>query len=266
MKNKLILLLFGAMLVLGFGLASSGQSPMIGPWFVIATSDASGACTPATQTLSINHTGFTAQVCGSDNLWHSLTSSGAGTVTTTGSPASGNLAKFSGATSITNGDLSGDVTTSGALVTTIAANAVTSAKMAVVNTQRTCMIEVGDGTNTVVTSDYSPFIQGSCTVEQASTIVEVNLQADAGTPSVLLERRRGAATLADLLSGALAANGTTVTCARSGTSATCYDGTTSSGSITTSNTSLNAGDRIEVKSGTASTEKRLRITITYTVN
>lgn len=55
-------------------------------------------------------------------------SGGAGTVTTTGSPASGNLTKFSGATSITNGDLTGDVTTSGTLATTIAANAVTDAK------------------------------------------------------------------------------------------------------------------------------------------
>lgn len=46
---------------------------------------------------------------------------GSGTVTTTGSPASGNLAKFSGATSIVNGDLSGDITTSGTLATTLAA-------------------------------------------------------------------------------------------------------------------------------------------------
>ncbi len=43
-----------------------------------------------------------------------------GTVTTTGSPVSGNLTKFSGATSITNGDLTGDVTTSGTLATTLA--------------------------------------------------------------------------------------------------------------------------------------------------
>lgn len=55
--------------------------------------------------------------------------SGAGTVTTSGSPASGNLTKFSGASSITNGDLTGDVTTSGALATTIANDAVTYAKM-----------------------------------------------------------------------------------------------------------------------------------------
>lgn len=50
---------------------------------------------------------------------------GTGTVTTTGSPASGNLTKFSGATSITNGDLSGDVTTSGTLAATLANTAVT---------------------------------------------------------------------------------------------------------------------------------------------
>ncbi len=48
-----------------------------------------------------------------------------GTVTTTGSPASGNLTKFSGATSITNGDLSGDVTTSGTLAATLTNTAVT---------------------------------------------------------------------------------------------------------------------------------------------
>jgi hypothetical protein len=52
-------------------------------------------------------------------------SSSAGTVTTTGSPASGNLSKFSGSSSITNGDLTGDVTTSGTLATTLASTAVT---------------------------------------------------------------------------------------------------------------------------------------------
>ncbi len=59
----------------------------------------------------------------------SLTATGGGTVTTTGSPASGNLTKFSGASSITNGDLSGDVTTTGTLATTIANSAVTYAKI-----------------------------------------------------------------------------------------------------------------------------------------
>lgn len=49
----------------------------------------------------------------------------AGSVTTTGSPASGNLTKFSGTSTITNGNLSGDVTTSGSLITTLAASGVT---------------------------------------------------------------------------------------------------------------------------------------------
>lgn len=52
-----------------------------------------------------------------------------GSVTTTGSPANGNLTKFSAAGTITNGDLSGDVTTTGTLATTIANNAVTTAKI-----------------------------------------------------------------------------------------------------------------------------------------
>lgn len=47
------------------------------------------------------------------------TPAGGGTVSTTGSPATGNLTKFSGATSVTNGDLSGDVTTSGTLAATV---------------------------------------------------------------------------------------------------------------------------------------------------
>ena len=50
----------------------------------------------------------------------SAVSGGSGTVTTTGSPASGNLTKFSGSTAITNGDLSGDIATSGTLATTLA--------------------------------------------------------------------------------------------------------------------------------------------------
>ncbi len=58
----------------------------------------------------------------SDNLSVGFVASGdngtgTGTITPTGSPASGNLTKFSGATTITNGDLSGVISTSGTLVT-----------------------------------------------------------------------------------------------------------------------------------------------------
>lgn len=56
---------------------------------------------------------------GAGNFTYS-TPGGTGTVTTTGSPATGNLSKFSGSTSITNGDLSGDLTTAGTLATSLA--------------------------------------------------------------------------------------------------------------------------------------------------
>lgn len=55
---------------------------------------------------------------------------GGGTVSTTGSPANGNLTKFTGATTVSNADLTGDVTTSGGVATTIATLAVTNSKIA----------------------------------------------------------------------------------------------------------------------------------------
>jgi len=191
--------------------------------------------------------------------------------TATGLPCgkdSGGTAHCAGTGTVTSVGATSPLASSGGATPTISinANGITSAQTAVVNNRRACSLTVGDGTNTVVSGDYSPFKVSSCKVPYAATIVEIDLQSDAGTPSVLLERRRGAATLADLLSGALAAAGTTPTCALTGTSGTCIDGTTSSGSITLSNTSLNAGDVIEVKSGTASTETSTRITIVWTVN
>jgi hypothetical protein len=190
------------------------------------------------------------------------TITGSGTLTCTtcvvaSSPGAG-VAHFAGSTQT--------LTSSAIVGSDMTNNTVTSTQTAVVNTRRTCMIQVGDGTNTVVTADYSPFLTGACYIPYAATVVEINIQSDAGTPSVVLERRRGAATLADLLSGALAAAGTTHTCAMASTAQTCIDGTTSSGSITLSNTSLSAGDVIEVKSGTGSTEKSMRIAVVFTVN
>jgi len=98
---------------------------------------------------------------------------GSGNVSTTGSPASGNLAKFSGATTITNGDLSGDVTTSGTLASTIAALAVTTAK---INTAAVTEGKIGlsDVTTNNVTStahgfapkspaDATQFLNGAAT-------------------------------------------------------------------------------------------------------
>jgi len=54
-----------------------------------------------------------------DGTW--ATPSGGGTVTTTGTPSNGQLTTFTGSTSISNGNLTGDVTTSGTLATTVKA-------------------------------------------------------------------------------------------------------------------------------------------------
>jgi hypothetical protein len=152
---------------------------------------------------------------------------------------------------------------SGSMLTNVTASA-----MNVVNTRRTCMIIIGaDNGSVLVDSDIGP--QGQqCYIPAAATIVEINVRADAGTPSVLLQRRRGAATVANLSSAALttAAAGAAA-CAMSSTSQTCIDGTTSSGTVTLSNTGLNAGDWIETVSGTAGgTAKRLSIAVVYTIN
>ena len=81
--------------------------------------------TPGTYGDSTHVGRFTVDAKGRLSFASSVAIAATGTVTTTGSPASGNLTQFSGATSITNGDLSGDVSTSGTLVTTLANTAVT---------------------------------------------------------------------------------------------------------------------------------------------
>ena len=67
-----------------------------------------------------------------------------GSVTTTGSPASGELAKFSGATSVTNGNLSGDCTTTNTLaITCTKANGTAFAASATTDTTNAANISSG---------------------------------------------------------------------------------------------------------------------------
>jgi hypothetical protein len=82
---------------------------------VTATNTATYKTVPDCTDTSGNHINYTQS---SDSFSCGNTGATSGTVTTTGSPASGNLTKFSGTSSITNGDLSGDCTTSSTLAIT----------------------------------------------------------------------------------------------------------------------------------------------------
>lgn len=181
---------------------------------------------------------------------------------------SGTAATFTGA-------LTGDVTSS-AMTTTIAANAVTAAKSAVVLTRRVCSIVVGadNAALALVDADIGP--QGQqCKIPFAATVVEIDVNADAGTPSVIVRKKHCASfttgvcdtwTSTDLLSGALAAAASNFDACSKTTAVTGLDGgTTCSGTL--QNTSLAAGDWIELTSGTAGgVAKRLSVDILYLVN
>lgn len=84
-------------------------------------------------------------------------------VSVTGSPANGNLTKFSGASSITNGDLSGDATTSGTLAVTLASQF----------KKRQITVNIGDGVNVISTG-----IAGDISVPVGCTITKVRMLAD----------------------------------------------------------------------------------------
>lgn len=116
-----------------------------------------------------------------------------GGITTTGSPASGNLTKFSGSSTITNADLVGDVTTTGTVTTTIAANAVTNAKLATMaaNTVKT-NATAGSATPTdVALSTSNLFGRGSTgniapiTLDSTLTMATDVLSATTATASQL---------------------------------------------------------------------------------
>src|SRR6185436_15780951 len=105
------------------------------------------------------------------------------------------------------------------------------------NTTRVCDIVIGANNGAaLVALDLAPQMK-QCKVPAASTVVEIAVDADAGTSSVQVQKRHcstitggncTAWTNTNLLSGALATlTGGFPACARTATSQTCIDGTTS---------------------------------------
>lgn len=157
-------------------------------------------------------------------------------------------------------------TGAGAVGTTnIAATAVTSAKMAVVNTRRVCDIAVGDTSASALTNAQLGPQKRICYIPAASTIVEMDVAADAGTPNVIVGNN-AAGSVSNIVSGALAtAASGGIACSNTG-GTTGIDGATTC-TNTLQNTSLGAGSYLELVSGTAGgTAKLMTIHVIYTIN
>ncbi len=104
---------------------------------------------------------------------HGPFSTSSGTVSTTGSPASGNLSKFSGATTITNGDLSGDATTSGTLAVTVAK--INGATLGT-TTPTSGNLLIGSGTTWVTHA-----MSGDATITSGGAITLATVNSNVGT-------------------------------------------------------------------------------------
>lgn len=142
----------------------------------------------------------------------------------------------------------------------------TTSVSAYVPARRVCAIIIGadNGLIALVDTDIAP--QGrQCFIPFASTVVEIDVAADAGTPNVVV-RKNSAGSGTNLLSSALATAGSGgIACSKT-TGTTGIDGVTTC-SATLQNTSLAAGDYIETITATAGgVAKRMSIFITYTVN
>lgn len=147
----------------------------------------------------------------------------------------------------------------------IAANAVTSAKMAAANTYRTCDIPINDTSGSAITSGQMGPQSRVCFIPAASTIVEMDVNADAGTPNIIVGRNH-AGTIANIVSGALAtAASGGIACSNTGGTTGINGATTCSSTL--QNTSLSAGDYLELVSGTpGGTAKFFVVHVVYTVN
>lgn len=192
---------------------------------------------------------------------------GGGPITTTGtltcttcvvasSPGAG-IAHFAGSTQT--------VTSSTIATGDIAANAVTSAKLAVANTYRTCDIPINDTSGSAIVSGQMGPQSRICYIPAAATIVEMDVNADAGTPNIIVGRNH-AGTITNIVSSALAtAASGGIACSNTGGTTGLNGATTCSSTL--QNTSLAAGDYLELVSGTpGGTAKFFVAHVVYTVN
>lgn len=129
--------------------------------------------------------------------------------------------------------------------------------------KRTCTMLIGaDNGGALVAADVG--LQGrQCFIPSASIVVEITLAADAGTPAILVRKNHAGATT-NLTSAAFATGAAgALSCANGAGSGTGIDGATTCATAL-STTALAAGDWLELGTGTASTAKRVSVSVTYT--
>lgn len=255
-------------------------SPITGGTITGSGTIACASCATAAGTLTLNQLAFGDDVHGVKvgNLTGDVTTSG-GTATTIANAAvtlakMANMATASllGRTTAGSGApevlsvlptatmpaLTGDVTNSaGSLATTLATKLRT----------RTCVLTVGSDNGAVVlaNADLGPQLHG-CRTDVASTVTEIAVQADAGTPNVIVHKRTGTTNTA-LLSSALAtAASGAVACSKT-TAVTGLDGATTCSATLQNNTAIPAGYTFGLTSGTAGgTAKRMSVFVTMTTD
>ncbi len=145
------------------------------------------------------------------------------------------------------------------------ANGVDSSKLSAANTRRTCTIVIGaDNGPALSTADIAP--QGrQCFVPAPAHVVEITVAADGGTPAVVVARNH-AGILTDLSAPVASGASGVPGCANAAGSGTGIDGATTCG-VQVTTAALGAGDWIETHtSGSASTAKRMTVSVTYTVD
>jgi hypothetical protein len=141
--------------------------------------------------------------------------------------------------------------------------------------KRSCDILVGDeSSSTAVTNAQLGPQKHGCKISSAATVLEVDIESDAGSPSVIVGRRRcttfasgtcSVETVVNLLASAAAASSGFMGCSNASGASGTDGGTTCAATL--QNTGLSAGDWIELVSGTAGgTAKLVTIHVVYTVN
>lgn len=136
--------------------------------------------------------------------------------------------------------------------------------IAPVTTRRLCSIPVGDTSGSAITNAQLGPQKRICIIPANGTILEMDVAADGGTPNVIVGRNR-AGTTVNIVSAALAtAASGGIACSNTG-GTTGIDGATTCSS-TLQNTGMNAGDYLELVSGTAGgTAKLMTIQVVYTI-